>query len=221
MSDKEVQQIAAYCSANLNLDDVQSAAEYGYPYLALCVIDAIFSIGAHYNSTTNTVNRFRSYIGDPPSFSIQDLFNLYQQETVEGMATRVYQNKQRTSATNGILKAEAVLRVVELLLRYDVEDTKDMERLYDNPQFEADFKQIPGQGSGISLNYFYMLTGKENKVKHDRMVVRFLETCLGRSIDPAESANLLIQSCELLKADYPGLTPRSLDHEIWEFQRQQ
>ena len=96
-----------------------------------------------------------------------------------------------------------------------------MERLYDDAQFEADFKQIPGQGSGISLNYFYMLTGHENKIKHDRMVVRFLETCLGRSIDPAEGPRLLIQSCELLKAHYPELTPRSLDHEIWKFQRQQ
>lgn len=221
MSDNEVQRIVGYCRSNLNLDDIQTAAEYGYPYLALCVIDAIFSIGARYTQTLNTVNRFRSYIGDPSSYSIQDLFNLYQQETIEGMATRVYQNRQRTSARNGILKAEAVLRVVELLLRYDVEKTQDMEHLYDNPQFETDFKQIPGQGSGISLQYFYMLTGNQNKIKHDRMVVRFLETCLGRSIDPAESASLLVESCKLLKAHYPDLTPRSLDHEIWEFQRQQ
>ncbi|MCA9886157.1 MAG: hypothetical protein KC708_24460 [Anaerolineae bacterium] len=221
MPDKDVQRIVEYCSATLNLDDVQSTDEYGYPYLALCVIDAIFSIGVRYTSTLNTVNRFRSYIGDPPTYSIQDLFNLYQQETIDGMAIRIYKNKQRTSATNGILKAEAVLRVVDLLLRYGVENNQDMERLYENPQFEADFKEIPGQASGISLQYFYMLTGNENTIKPDRMVVRFLEACLGRSVTSAESSSLLIQSCEMLKENYPDLTPRTLDHEIWNFQRNQ
>lgn len=221
MSPDDVQKIADYCDHKLYLTHIQRSKGYEYPYLALCIIDAVFSIGTKYISTQNTVRRFSECIGNPDHFSLQQMISLYEQETVEGMAVRIYKNKQRTSTKNGILKADAVLRVTKLLHHYETETFQDMQNLSDNPNFEAEFKQIPGQKSGISLFYLHMLAGNENVIKPDRMINRFIATILQRKVSMKECIPLIVQTCELLKTKYPHLTPRDLDHEIWKYQREQ
>ena len=83
------------------------------------------------------------------------------------------------------------------------------------PDFETEIKTIPGQRSGISLQYFYMLTGDENTIKPDRMVVRFIEQATHRGYNPQQMTRLVIAACRILQTDYPHLTPRTLDHLIW------
>lgn len=231
-TNSDVQLLANYCHKNLDLGHIELGEEYGYMSLPLCVIDAIFSIGVTYTSTRNTVNRFCSYLnthidgfsGQTSSdlkLSVSDFVQLYRDHSLEFMTKQVYQNSQRTSARNGILKAEAVLKVAELLLRYDVDFIEDMQKVVNNPAFEAEFKQIPGQASGISLRYFYMLTGIKTEIKPDRMVIRFIEAALGRSVKVDECHGLLVETCQLLLETYPDLNPRSLDHAVWQFQQSQ
>jgi hypothetical protein len=153
--------------------------------------------------------------------SIHDFIELYNQNPIEYMASEVYKNRQRTSTRNGILKAEAVLRVAETLLKHNVNHLQDMETVVKNVEFEDDFKKIPGQKSGISLRYFYMLTGVKTEIKPDRMIIRFIEAALGRSVRVDECHPLLVITCELLKKENPDLTPSSLDNVIWQFQRSQ
>lgn len=229
---QEVNQLANYCKAKLDLGHIELGAEYGYDNLALCVIDAVYSIGVNYASTRNTVARFCAYLraniggfaGEIPNdseFSIGDLVALYKKHSLEFMATHVYQNLQRTSTRNGIPKAEAVLRVAQVLQKYAVNQIADMEKAINNPVFEDDFKKIPGQTSGVSLHYFYMLTGIETEIKPDRMVIRFIESALGRAVKMEECHPLLVEVCRRLGSDFPDLNPRSLDHAIWQFQRVQ
>jgi hypothetical protein len=70
------------------------------------------------------------------------------------MADEVFQNRQRTSTRNGILKADAVFRVSNLLHHHQVEYLQDVHQILGEPRFEAAFQAIPGQTSGISLRYF-------------------------------------------------------------------
>lgn len=222
----EPQQLADYCRSHLSLHNTQAAEEYGYSSLPLCVIDAVFSIGVRYVSTENTVKRFVAHFDAPPDLSIREFIKLHHQkptepECIEFMAREVYKNSQRTSTKNGILKAEAVLRAAEVLLKHHVDYLPEMKTVFKNAQFEADFKKIPGQTSGISLSYLYMLTGAETEIKPDRMVIRFIEAALGRPVSVQECHPIIVETCELLKEDFPHLTPRSLDHIIWEYQRSQ
>lgn len=105
---------------------------------------------------------------------------MYAELGVNGMAKQVYQNRQRTSTRNGILKAEAILRFAQITHEYGVEYLQDVEKILGNAEFEAEITHIPGQRSGISLRYFYMLAGSEDFIKPDRMINRFVCEATGK-----------------------------------------
>jgi hypothetical protein len=221
----EVQRLTEYCKSSLDLSNLQLPEEYGYKNLVLCIIDAIFSIGVTYSSTRNTVNRFSQYVSDTfgPEFeiTISEFCKLHSDITIEDIARRIYQNAQRTSSRNGILKAEAVFRTAQLLQTLGVESLADLEKFVGKEDFEAAFRQIPGQGSGVSLRYFYMLLGSETDIKPDRMIIRFISNALNRAVRMEECHALILETCAILTSEFPDLKPRTLDHFIWQFQSAQ
>lgn len=227
----EITQIAKYCRTHLHLDEDTLDSEGYYNSLPLSVIDTIFSIGAKYESTELTIKRFCTYFGlkrlsdvryPKPSLqlSVSDFLNSYDRFGIRRMADEVFQNRQRTSTRNGILKADAVYRVSKLLRDRHVEYLQDVQKILGDPVFETAFQAIPGQTSGISMRYFYMLVGSEDFIKPDRMIARFLEAATHRTMTTTEMHAVLLGVVKLLSADYPQLTPRRLDHMIWSYQRQ-
>ena len=230
MQKDDLAALVKYSKENLDLSAVESAEEYGYASLPLCVIDAVFSIGARYASTENTVARFCKFFRVPQineaartnrdlQLSISELISYYAEYSIEGMADKVYQNRQRTSTINGILKSDAVLRFSEVLLQYDVDYLQDASKILGDTGFETKIQEIPGQRSGISLRYFYMLAGSEDFIKPDRMINRFVYQATGKMLGIEETTELLVNASGILAIEYPGLTPRTLDHIIWEYQR--
>ena len=227
----EIVILAEFCQTNLDLENVRTADEYGYSSLPLCVIDAVFSIGVNYASTRNTVDRFCEYFHvskissiTPPSIaeqlSIRKFLQINSEQGIEGIARNVYQNLQRTSTRNGILKAVAVVNFAEVLRQFEVNYLQDVEKILGNQNFESAITEIPGQRSGLSLRYFYMLAGAKNYVKPDRMVMRFLKSVLDRFPSMDESQKMIVGACEILSKHYPELNPRALDHQIWLYQRE-
>lgn len=226
----KISQVAEYCRTHLNLDEDILDTEGYYNSLPLSVIDTIFSIGAKYESTELTVKRFCRYFGlkrlstvryPEPSLqlSISDFLEYYDRFGIGRLAEEVFQNRQRTSTRNGILKADAVYRVSKLLHDYQVDYLQDVQRILGDPSFETAFQAIPGQTSGISLRYFHMLVGTEDFIKPDRMIARFLQAATHRKMTTTEMHDILIGAVKLLSKDYRGLTPRRLDHMIWRYQR--
>lgn len=223
--------LAEYCRGTLNLAEAKISEEYGYAHLPLCLIDAIFSIGVNYSSTSNTVNRFCSFVGIKPLASVQsqddlpfttsDLIALYRTHSIEYVTSAIYQNRQRTSSRNGILKSEAVLRAAEVLSQFGVNNFPQFEAIAGDSQFEEAYRSVPGQGSGISLRYLYMLAGSEDHIKPDRMIVRFISKALVRPVTTDECHQLLTDTCSMLASEFPSLNPRTLDNYIWQFQRTQ
>lgn len=217
----ELDTLVEYCKAHLDLEHAKPPSEYEYNSVPLCIIDAIFSVNAVYTATRNVVQRFIEYFNIPSGFTVSEFVELYQLHSVEFMAESVYQNRQRTSTKNGILKAEAVLHVAKLFQKYGAEDFDRISFVLNNPKFESEYKRIRGQGSGVTLNYLYMLLGSEAEVKPDRMVLRFVSSALGRLVDVEEAVSLLKTVSALLVKTYPALSPRSLDYAIWQYQRSQ
>ncbi len=228
---EEIVIVAEFCKKNLDLKNIQKPNEYGYSSLPLCVIDAVFSIGANYKSTKNTVDKFCKYFQvkqtsetHPPDvseqLSIARFVEINVQYGVEGMAKDVYRNSQRTSTKNGILKAEAVAKFSETLMKFGADYLQDLGKILGKPEFESAIEQIPGQRSGLSLRYFYMLAGEESYVKPDRMVMRFIQSAIGRYPSMDEAHEIVAGACEMLAKENPALTSRLLDHQIWLYQRE-
>ncbi len=220
-----------YCKTILNLSKLTQIEEYGYHNLPLCIIDAVFSIGVNYQSTENTVKRFCEHFGitrlrekelapQSEQLSVSAFIQFHQGFTFPEMAKKVYQNKQRTSTSNGILKAEAAYRFASVVREFGVEFLQDVGKILGNEAFEEEVARIPGQSSGLSTRYFYMLAGDENFIKPDRMICRFIQASIGRELGMQECQALLVAAHSKLVRDYPLLTPRSLDHQIWLYQRQ-
>jgi hypothetical protein len=82
--------------------------------------------------------------------SVSSFIQFHQGFTFQEMAEKIYQNKQRTSTCNGILKAEAAYLFAGVVQRYGVEYLQDVNKILGNENFEAEIARIPGQGSGDS-----------------------------------------------------------------------
>jgi hypothetical protein len=209
-------------------------SEYRYAHLSLALIDAVFSLGARYESTRATVLRFakveplrpfRESLDVWPSLDAQqplaDLLTRYRQRGMDSMLSEVYQNRQRTSShESAITKAEAVLRAATLLVSYHVNYFQDIPKVMANRSFADDFRAIPGQTSGTGLAYLWMLTGSDMHIKPDRMVIRFIEQATSlRGLSPQQTQRLVEAALELLRPQFPGLTVRQIDYVIWSYER--
>jgi hypothetical protein len=230
--DQEIELIAEYAKRLLPLSSARLGDEYFYQSIPLCVIDAVYSIGVRYTGVQAVVARYCEKFRLPkvrknrkhlPRKDEQESITAFYQKIekigAESMATKVFCNRQRTSTRSGILKADAVQRFARVLLEHKVEYFQDISRAADDESLEKSILSIPGQGSGVSLRYFWMLAGSDEFIKPDRMVLRFLESALSRPVSVHEAQNLLSGACDLLKKDHPNLTPRLLDHEVWKHQR--
>lgn len=216
------------------LQEARLPDEYYYASLPLCVVDAVFSIGVRYESTRRTVRSWcdsqtpawRMIDRSPRSqqrrsqHTLEEFLGLLKGRDFRSLAQREFNNIQRTSSTNGILKAEATYLFAMALHHAGIDEFGDTQDVMRIEKVRPSVLQIKGQGSGLSFDYFLMLSGSDTNVKADRMVRRFVADALGVTDVAADTARrLIVDVCEALKADFPNLTPRLLDYEIWTYQR--
>jgi hypothetical protein len=194
----------------------------GYDSVGLALIEAVWSIGVRYQSVENVIARYRAERlaagDDPEADGPADVRRFIEAcGGAEAFAQRVG-NRQRTSTTNGILKAEAVLYEARILEDEGVERAVDLtaaseERL---DYLQSRWSTVAGQGSGVSWRAFSMVLGLP-EVKPDRMIRRFAATALGRpgetSVSVDEARRLVLAA-----ASHLGVSPRALDRAIWAYQ---
>lgn len=230
--DKEtIELISRCCIENLELKSAQLGNEYFYALMPLCVVDSVFSIGVNYKGVINTIKRLCDYFeleeyrneAEIPSIegqvSTTQFLQLVEDKTPDFLASQIYKNRQRTSTSNGILKVEAVNRFLLVLKQFKTEYFQDIPALINNIDFEKSIKEIPGQKSGISLKYFFMLAGSDDLIKPDRMIMRFLENITKQKVSLKDSQTILMNVSEELNKRGYSIAPRLLDNIIWNYQR--
>lgn len=224
--------VSEYITKTIKLDNINLSKSYYYRSLAFCVIDAVYSVGANYTSTLNTVLRFcatrglepyREFGSSPDKISNEytiDVFlkDIYQ-PTDDELANAIFGNRQRTSTKNGILKSAAVRDFATTLMDHGINGFNDLDKISNRLSFENRVRSIKGQGSGKTLSYFYMLAGDEWKVKPDRHIMNYLHAAAGYPVTSGEATILIQEAVSELSGSYPELTPRKLDHAIWNYQR--
>jgi len=226
------QDLANHCCRVLDLGTARLSDEYFYQSLPLCVIDAVFSIGVNYEGTKSTVKRYCNYSGlqrirsnresmpvREAQESIREFLNKVRRLGISRFTNDVLDNRQRTSARNGILKSEAAVKFAEALERHGVNYLQDVSNVLTDEKFEREIRSIQGQRSGLSLRYFFMLAGSDDTVKPDRHIKSFIREAARVNINDQVAQHMLTRACEILKSKYPHLTPRVLDNTIWRYQR--
>jgi len=197
----------------------------GYPDgLALCVIDAIQSLGVRYSSVVNVVTRYTEHRatagGDALRDGIDELLATFEElGGSEGWAGRIG-NKNRTSTAKGApLKATAILAATRELDATGIPTTTALRALVEDldelSQVKRRWLSVPGQRSGISWRYLLMLAGVPG-VKPDRMIRRALRQALGQDADrltDAEVVDLMNATAREL-----GVDTTHLDHALWRHQ---
>jgi hypothetical protein len=205
--------------------------EYSYASLSTMLLDAIFSIGVRYGQVKAVVARHAAsqqydpwHFGAADPYPLPKLISEGRAGTPEQFAEKL-RNRGRTSTRSGILKAEAVLLAAEVLVQHRIVDAASWRSANDVSLglVEWDFRAVRGQKSGVSWDYLSMLAGDENRVKADRMVVRYVEAALGRQgISPREAGKLLTAAALAIRGErgYPTtLTVRQLDWVVWNVAR--
>ena len=166
------------------LDDLStppSDPAYEYASLPQCVIDAVFSIGARYESTENAVKHFCDRVGWQKDgrgragreHTIGEFVQIMLpfENLWKDMAVDLFGNQQRTSTTSGILKAEAVYHFAKALQKFGIETFSGVMRSGLREDLRAAIKRIPGQGSGLSYAYFLILAGNQDGVTSPKVLV--------------------------------------------------
>lgn len=189
-----------------------------YPSLALAVIDSLWSIGVRYTGVRNVVARYRAFRAragvDADQDAPADLASVIDGAGGPDAFAEIVANRQRTSSKNGILKAEAVRLAVDVLVDAGIRVPADVAAA--SPEQLTDIRLkwtgIRGQGSGLSWQYFLMLSGQQG-VKADRMIRRFVAEALGcdeHDISQDDAHELVTEAARLL-----GLSVSQLDFAIW------
>ena len=200
-------------------------APKGYPdSMALCVMDAIWSMGVRYSSVEHLLTRYRTWLKDDGRGSankrtLTDLIgDIDACGGPEGFADSL-KNHSRTSPRNGVLKAAAVLEAADRLSDAGVNRSSELRRLHNDPEIKKLWCGVKGQSSGISWHYLLILAGVDD-VKADRMICRFVEEAVGRRpVSHDEAHQLVVVAHSDLRPEAPGLSLRALDHAIWNAQR--
>jgi NTP pyrophosphatase (non-canonical NTP hydrolase) len=192
--------------------------------LALCVMDSIWSLGIRYRTVEKVLDRYlkaRGFAGvedaqsclDGPKALLEWASALESPEGHSEAFAVAVQNWNRTSSSNGVLKAEAVVQACRLLDSMGIDSTQDLLAQSDvvEPRWRAEVK---GQASGISWKYLLMLAGQSG-VKPDRMVLRFMQR-MGAGVDtsPDEFVLAIVE-----QINREGIDATAVDHRIWSIER--
>lgn len=199
--------------------------------LALSVVDAVWSIGVHYdNVVTPLVRNLAKEFGvtEPTVPGNQPLGSdplpLKRLAALSVDELTALTNHQRTSTRGGIPKSEAVLQHCNVFLDHDVEALDDIPGLFaDAERFAAvdkALRRIPGEGGfGIRRNYLWMVVGQDDLIKPDRMVLRWFNRH-GLNVDPAGARDVIAALVPLVSASVGRtVTAWEIDHAIWQAAR--
>lgn len=202
-----------------------------WTHLALCVIDAVWSINANYDTVVVPIcrayaaerelpdpllpiDRADEVIGTTAERQLDELVADIRDRGVEWFVAHVGNRQWTSTGGRRIRKADAVLRYAEILTGHGVHTLIDAAAVINDTPLrtavETALRTVPGHGRGIRLGYLWMLAGDDHTIKPDRMVLRWMHTTIGRAPGIDEARKLIAEV-----ARQRGVTPWELDHAIW------
>lgn len=229
MLNQTIKNFADYCEKKLSIAGKTDPNLDFYKSLPICILDAVYSIGVKYSSTSKVTERYIKHFdlnisrsaADENEHTVKDfLNNIKEAGGAKAFAEEVVHNRQRTSSRNGILKAEACELVAKVFESHGINTLSDFENYHKKDELDKDILSVHGQSSGVMLKYLKMLCGNNNLIKPDRMVKRFVADFSSTITSDEDLQELVSRAATgVLRLKYPNMTPRLLDYLIWEYQK--
>lgn len=202
--------------------------------LTYCILDAVWSIGARYDSVVVPLVRrvaAEHGDGDPLVPVLEPLppdpapLHAFLSRFSDRNPLSAHTNRQRTSPRGGSLKADVAQAHARVFVDHGVNTLHDIDVLIRDRQrcehVDATLRRLPGEGQhGVRRNYLWMLTGDEDLVKPDRMVLAWLARH-GVETDALGATLHLRLIAQHLTASGRPITPWEVDHAIWSAERLQ
>ncbi len=218
VTQQQIQHFAEYCEMHL---DFSIGEPPGYLSAPICALDSVFSVGIRYTVVVSSVYRFCNLLNEDferSKVTTSEVLRIIDEISDEELANQ-YLTKHRTSTRNGILKATAFRMFLQIMKKHHVETCNDIHKIAGESIFESDIRNIPGQSSGITLDYLYILSGMKEYVKDDRHIQNFINSVFPHNNFEHGDRVILIQETARMMSKFlhPDMTPRHLDHIIWNY----
>jgi hypothetical protein len=197
----------------------------GYPdSLALCMIDAIYSRGAHYSSVVKVLARYRDYRSgqgaDPETDGIDELATTIRSlGGPRGWATKIDDHRPTTGNADVPLKTATIVSLSEVLPSHAVQTTADLRSAAADQAalkaLERAWRALPGQGSGATWRSALMLAQIPGATS-ERVVLKYVTRVVGYrhgALDPAHAAQLVARVAEA-----EAWNSSHLGRAIWRFE---
>jgi hypothetical protein len=195
--------------------------------LSLCIVDAVWSIGAQYdNVVVPLVRMLTTEFGvEQPTIPMSEPIGVDPLPLTRLVDLSVDElirltNWQNTSTRGGIRKADAVLRHIRAFRAHGVTGLSEAIALFgDEERFAAvnkDLRAIPGEGAhAVRRDYLWMLVGQDDLIKPDRMVLRWFKKH-GVVVDPTGARDLIAALVPAVGARLErNVTAWEIDHALW------
>jgi hypothetical protein len=203
---------------------VQRGPEFRYASLPLCILDAVYSLGARYATVEAMVERYVTHYRLPRyRDSFDQLPPRDQQLTTaslvgqidelgdERFAADVLGNRRRAwSSYNAPLRSTAVRHAARVLDAQSVSVLQDVAGR-DTTSLRRALRTVPGwRSTDRGPAYLFMLAGDTSLVKPDRWVLRFIQRTVGHPVTDKEAQRLLSGAADTL-----GVAATDVDYTIW------
>ena len=223
-NESNVEQIARHVRRVISIKDAELGEEFFPAHLSVALINAILTPQLRYYQQVVPIverycARFKLLRTRPnptklPSASEQetlaDLISHYESLGTNGFQDEIFRSRYLSPGTK-VLKSETIRRAAVELRDIEIETLQDIQSRKEN-EIKWTLRPIPGIGDR-TIHLFLMYIGRDEYVKGDVHVIRFVENALNKQPIGAEEAERLVQGA----ASKLGITPRLLDYEIWKY----
>lgn len=218
MEQSAIKRFIEYCECNLDFTILPPS---GYSSAPLCALDSVFSIGVRYINVKNVINNFLEIcecINLQTEISTSEVLDRLGGYTPDKLSDMLHNHQRTDTKPNSILKADAYIQFLKVMQKYKIENCHDIRNSINDISFQNEIRAIRGQTSGLTLEYLFILARVEDYVKVDRYIERFVGTAMnGKSLNKHQIIELIRSAAKIMsETDHPGMTPRYLDHIIWE-----
>ena len=195
----------------------------GYRHMGLTIVDAVFSLGARYDTVVvPLLKRYSEVVHsdfwdtkdleDPPEHGAKELL-----ETLVKIGTGKFEifnrQKVRRRNRNHLDKVTVVEELAKKLIELKAGTTEDFRsRALTQTGFEYEVRSVPGVG--VACYRYLCNLAQLQRIKPDTQVVAWANNALGSSHSPEVIARLLETVAETLENDL-GVGIRQVDHLIW------
>ncbi|HBT59777.1 MAG TPA: hypothetical protein DEA45_03020 [Acholeplasmataceae bacterium] len=84
---------------------------------------------------------------------------MYQDVRPEELDVNLFSNKQRTSTSNGVLKAKAMMDALSIINQHGIDTIDDFNDLSKKSVMKIEWLKVKGQSSGVTWRYLCTLAG--------------------------------------------------------------